>query len=222
MSQDLLFASYPVFGSLPERLERADRDVVAKEVAELVESFSGRVSMRGAYSTVGFRADADAMFWWVAANPDDLQSLYAELRRTELGRALEPRALFVGLVRPAEFATDHLPAFVRGVPPARYVCVYPFVRTPEWYLLEPAERGALLREHGDAGRLYPDVHANTTSAFGLGDFEWILAFEADGLDRIVDLIRRLRATEARRFTKLETPFYTGVRKDLRAVIADLP
>ena len=40
----------------------------------------------------------------------------------------------------------------------------------------------MLREHGEMGREFPDVLANTTSAFGLGDWEWILAFEADDLD----------------------------------------
>jgi chlorite dismutase len=89
-------------------------------------------------------------------------------------------------------------------------------------LLDPKERGDLLRVHGEAGREYPDVLANTTSAFGLGDYEWILAFEADSVDRLVDLIRRLRATEARRYTKLEIPFVTGIRKDLAAAVADLP
>jgi hydrogen peroxide-dependent heme synthase len=144
-----------------------------------------------------------------------------ELRRTELGRMLEPVDTFLGVVEPAEFAKDHQPAFVKGAEPKKYMTVYPFVRTPEWYLLEPKERGSLLREHGEAGREFPDVLANTTSAFGLGDFEWILCFEADGPERIVELIRRLRATEARRYTKVEIPFYTGIRKELSAVIEDI-
>jgi peroxiredoxin len=220
--EELVFTSYPVFRGVPERLEDVDRDVAAKEVADLLDDHSDRVRVRGCYSTVGLRADADLVFWWVSSSPDDLQRLHAALRRTQLGRALEQREVFVGLVRPAEFAKDHLPAFVQDKPPKRYLCVYPFVRTPEWYLLPPERRGALLREHGEAGRRFPEVLANTTSAFGLGDYEWILAFEADGLDRIVELIRTLRATEARRYTQLETPFFTGVRKDLAAAIADLP
>jgi hydrogen peroxide-dependent heme synthase len=80
----------------------------------------------------------------------------------------------------------------------------------------------MLRDHGLAGREFPDVLANTTSAFGIGDYEWILAFEADPLDRIVDLIRRLRATEARRYTKLEVPFFTGIRKPVDEIVAGLP
>jgi peroxiredoxin len=221
VSEQEIYTSYPVFRARPDALG-ADRDVAAKEVAALLEDHSERVQTRGIYSTVGLRADADLVLWWVARSPDDLQALHADFRRTQLGRALDQREVFVGTVRPAEFAKDHQPAFVQGKAPKRYLCVYPFVRKPKWYLLDPKKRGGLLREHGEAGREFPDVLANTTSAFGLGDFEWILAFEADDVGRIVDLIRRLRATEARRYTKLEVPFFTGARKDVAGAIADLP
>ena len=222
MSEEPIFTSYPVFRALPERLDDADKDVAVKELDELLGDWSGKVQTRGIYSAAGFRADADLIFWFVAPSPDDLQGVHSELRRTRLGRALEAREVFMGLVRPAEFARDHQPAFVQGKEPQKFLCVYPFVRTPEWYLLPAEERGALLRAHGLAGREFPDVWANTTSAFGIGDYEWILAFEAASLDRIVDLIRRLRATEARRYTKLETPFFTGIRKPTPEVLADLP
>ncbi|HVM36528.1 MAG TPA: hydrogen peroxide-dependent heme synthase [Actinomycetota bacterium] len=222
MGDDLVFASYPVFRALPERLAGLDRDVAVKEVAALFDDWAGRVEVRGAYSTAGFSATSDLMFWWVARTPDDVADLTSTFRKTALGRSLEQREAFLGLVRPAEFAPEHRPAFVEGKAPKKYLCVYPFVRTPEWYLLEPAERGALLKEHGAAAAAFKDVSANTTSAFGLGDFEWILAFEADSMDRIVDLIRTLRATEARRYTKVEVPFFTGIRKNLAAVVDDLP
>ena len=216
-----IFASYPVFRADPERLEAVDRELAVKEAAELLDGFSGRVSVRGAYSTAGFRADADLMFWWVANSADDVQDLLVAFRRTALGRALVQKEAFLGMVRPAEFAPDHQPAFVKRDPPKKYLCVYPFVRTPEWYLLAPKERGRLLREHGEMAHDYKDVLPNTTSAFGLGDYEWILAFEADSPDRLVDLIRHLRAAEARRYTQLEVPFITGVRKSLAEAVSDL-
>ena len=111
----------------------------------------------------------------------------------------------------AEFNRGHVPGFLAGDAPRGYVCVYPFVRSREWYLLADDERRELLREHGAAARDYGDVLANTTSAFGLGDYEWLLAFEADDLVRIVDLVRDLRATGARRHVLLEVPFFTGPR-----------
>ena len=220
MSEGLTFASYPVFRADRERLEEVDRDVAVKEVTALLESTA--VETRGIYSTASFSASADLMLWWVGRSADDVQELLVAFRHTQLGRCLIQTEAFLGLVRDAEFTRDHLPSFLTK-PPKKYLCVYPFVRTPEWYLLDPAERGRMLKEHGAPGRdEFPDVLPNTTSAFGLGDYEWILAFEADSPDRIVDLIRRLRSAEARRYTQVETPFVTGIRKDLTGAVADLP
>lgn len=222
MSDQLVFAGYPVFRADVDRMERVDRDVAAKEVQALIDERAETVHTRGVYSTVGFSATADLMMFLKAESADSIQDFVAALRRTQLGRALDMEEMFLGLVRPAEFAKDHLPAFVQGKEPKGYLNVYPYVRTADWYLLDPADRGRLLREHGEAGREFPDVWANTTSAFGLGDYEWILCFEADSPDRIVDLLRRLRATEARRYTKLEIPFFTGIRKSVAEIVADLP
>ena len=221
MTEELIFASYPIF-KVRESLDESERDVAAKEAQALLDEVSDRVQTRGVYTTTGFGANGDLMMWWVANSPDDVQDLLTRFQRTQLGRSLALTESFLGLVRPAEFARDHLPAFVKGEAPKKYACVYPFVRTPEWYLLDPKERGQLLRVHGEVGREYGDVLANTTSAFGLGDYEWILAFEADGVERIVELIRALRATEARRFTKVEIPFVTGIRRDLADAVTVLP
>ena len=219
------YALYPVFAGTRELRDRLadaeDRARAAREIEDLYKSWDGTVTVRGTYSTAGFRADADLMLWLVADTADDVQRAYVEFRRTEAGRLLDPVFTFMGVVKPAEFTADHQPAFVKGSPPERYACVYPFVRTPEWYLLPAEERGAYLREHGLLGREFPEILANTTSAFGLGDWEWILAFEAAELDRIVDCIRALRDTQARRFTKEEIPFVTGIRKDVAAVLEDL-
>ena len=216
------YASYPVFKFDRAAAHGLDRAVASKELAALLEKFESKVQTRGIYSTGAFSARGDVMFWWVAETVDDIEELLTEVKRTQLGAALEPVEAFLGVTQPAEFARDHQPAFIKGEPPKRYICVYPFVRTPEWYLLEPAERGGLLREHGEAGREFPDVLANTTSAFGLGDYEWILCFEADSPVRIVELIRRLRATEARRYTKVEIPFFSGIRRDVGELIDALP
>jgi chlorite dismutase len=222
MTDKSLYVSYPVFRANTDRLQEVDREVAAKEIEALFDEWSDRVQTRGIYSTTGFTPTADLMVWWIAEKADDIQDLLVAFRRTQLGRCLEPQESFLGITMPAEFTKDHQPAFVQGKEPKAFICVYPFVRSHEWYLLAPEERGSLLREHGDAGREFPDVLANTTSAFGLGDYEWILCFEADTPERIVHLIRRLRATEARRYTKVEIPFVSGLRKDVVTAIRDLP
>jgi peroxiredoxin len=220
---ELTYAYYPVFKGTPDLRDRShgDLDQMAHEAEILLKEWSGRVTVRGTYSAVGFRPDAELLMWWVGKSPDDLQDLLVALRRTALGRRLDLTWAFMGVVRPAEFSKEHLPAFARGEPPRTYLCVYPFVRTPEWYLLPAEARAEMLREHGELGREFPEVLANTTSGFGLGDWEWILAFEADDLSRIVDCIRRLRDARARSFTKEEVPFVTGIRKDLPEAVRDL-
>jgi hydrogen peroxide-dependent heme synthase len=183
---------------------------------------SGGVTLRGAYSLAGFRADADLLLWLVGPSADALQDALVAFRRTPLGRLLDAVWTNVGVHRDAEFNKGHIPAFLQGDEPRRYVCVYPFVRSYDWYLLPPEERSTMLHDHGMMARDYADVRANTVSAFALGDYEWLLAFEADELTRIVDLMRHLRGAEARRHTREELPFYTGIRKPLADVVADLP
>ncbi len=215
MTQEAVYAYYPVF----RRTGPVGGD--ATEVTALFEKFADRVKVRATYSSTGFRPDADLMFWWLANSADDAQELLVEFRRTDVGRSLELTHSFLGVTRPAEFNPDHLPGFLKGVAPKRYITVYPFVRTEEWYLMPGEERGKLLRDHGTMGREFPDVSPNTTSAFGLGDWEWILAFEADDLTHIVDCIRRLREAEARRYTKLDIPFVLGIRTELEDAIGNL-
>ena len=137
------------------------------------------------------------MIWWHAETADQLQEAYNLFRRTKLGRALEPVWSNMALHRPAEFNKSHIPAFLADETPRDYVSVYPFVRSYDWYLLPDEDRRRMLADHGKMARGYPDVRANTVASFSLGDYEWILAFEADELYRIVDLMRHLRGSEAR-------------------------
>jgi chlorite dismutase len=162
------------------------------------------------------------MIWWHAATADALQEAYSRFRRTTLGAHLEPVWSNMALHRPAEFNKSHIPAFLADEHARAYVCVYPFVRSYEWYLLPDAERRALLAEHGQMAREYPDVRANTVASFALGDYEWLLAFEADELYRIVDLMRHLRGSETRRHVREEVPFFTGRRRSVAELVESLP
>jgi chlorite dismutase len=199
------------------------REELAAEVDGLLDQLAEKgVVTRGLYDVAGFRADADLMVWWVAPTSDDLQDAYQRFRQTALGSHCEPVWSQLALHRPAEFNKSHIPAYLAGEDPKRYVCVYPFVRSFEWYLLPEEERRAMLAEHGRMARDYPDVRANTVASFALGDYEWMLAFEADELHRIVDLMRHLRGAKARLHTREETPFYTGARKPVSELVATLP
>jgi len=223
VSETVTYAYYPVFRRTRalDDLAGAARDEAVHEWEVLFKEHADRVSVRGFYSAEGFRPDADLLMWWVTESADDAQELLVRLRRTAIGRGLDLTWAFLGAVRPPEFNPDHRPAFMRGEDPKKYLCVYPFVRDAEWYLIPSEERAEMLREHGVMGREFPDILPNTTSAFGLGDWEWILAFEADDLHRLVDCIRRLRDAAARRHTKEEVPFVVGIRKEMAEALADL-
>lgn len=222
MSEQVDFTNlYAVYAGYKGRRE-PDANVAAL-AAEAEEALTdGDAILRGTYSTVGFRAETDLMFWLIGPTADSLQDALVRLGRTELGQGLDPWWTSIGVHREAEFNKGHIPSYLEGGDPLKYLCVYPFVRSYEWYLLEPNERSAMLREHGMMAAGFKDVRANTISAFSLNDYEWLLAFEADELERIVDLMRHLRAAEARRHTREELPFLTGIRKPLASAVADLP
>jgi chlorite dismutase len=110
-----------------------------------------------------------------------------------------------------------------GEEPEKWISVYPFVRSYDWYIMDPKDRSRILREHGMAAVDFPDVRANTVTAFAMGDYEWMLAFEAPELHRIVDLMHKMRYTEARLHVREEIPFLTGRRvDDVAELIAILP
>jgi chlorite dismutase len=199
-----------------------DRSGWADEVEALFAKLADAdVTVRGTYDLSGLRADADLMIWWHAETSDALQEAYSLFRRTRLGRALEPVWSNMALHRPAEFNKSHIPAFLADEHARDYVSVYPFVRSYDWYLLPDEDRRRMLADHGKMARGYPDVRANTVASFSLGDYEWILAFEADELHRIVDLMRHLRGSEARRHVREEVPFFTGRRRSVAELVAGL-
>jgi chlorite dismutase len=221
LNDSIRYTMWSVF-RLEHLIGDADRTAEAQEVEALFEKLAADdVIVRGTYDVAGLRADADVMVWWHAEDSQQLQLAYNRLRRTAFGRRLAPVWSQTALHRPAEFNKSHLPAFL-SEEPRGHVCVYPFVRSYEWYLLEDSERRRLLAEHGQMARDYPDVRANTVASFALGDYEWMLAFEADELHRIVDLMRHLRGSETRRHVREEVPFYTGRRLEPAALINLLP
>ncbi|WP_456697465.1 hydrogen peroxide-dependent heme synthase [Aeromicrobium sp. P5_D10] len=218
INETIRYTMWSVF-RLDRVLGDGARQPEAAEVQALFEQLAAEdVVVRGTYDVSGLRADADLMIWWHASTSDALQRAYNLFRRTALGARMAPVWSQMALHRPAEFNRAHIPAFMADEEVLDYVCVYPFVRSYEWYLLPDDERRDMLKEHGMQARPYPDVRANTVASFALGDYEWMLAFEAAELHRIVDLMRDLRASRARRHVREEVPFYTGKKHSLADLV----
>jgi peroxiredoxin len=208
LNDKIRYTMWSVFRVEPGRLPD-ERGPAAAEARDYLDSLADK-------------GVTDFMVWWHAEEIELLQQAYTGLRRTALGRASSPVWSQTALHRPAEFNKSHIPAFLAGEEARRFVCVYPFVRSYEWYLLPEEERRKMLAQHGMQARDFPDVRANTVASFALGDYEWMLAFEADELHRIVDLMRHLRASDARRHVREEIPFYTGTRVPPAELVANLP
>ena len=208
-----VWAVYARVGSPP------DRSGAATELEAWAAALADNdVILRGWYDVSGMRADADVMLWLHGPSAESLQAALRGFRRTAVGAATDLAFSMMGTHRPAEFSRDHVPSFMLGTRPLGWLCVYPFVRSYEWYLLPDDERQAMLAEHGTAGRAFTRVQANTVVAFALNDYEWILALEADDPHDLVDLMRDLRSTRARLHVREEIPFHTGRRIDADGVI----
>lgn len=208
---DLGYTLWAVFRRSPSTVVSADVDGLAARVAAVE---AAGVTVRGFYDVSSIRADADLMVWLHGAVPETLQWALRELRRSSLLVDLLPTWNALGVHRDAEFSANHLPAYMRDTEPKQWLTVYPFVRSYEWYILDEDERRRMLGDHGRLGREFPQVHANTVASFALGDYEWLLGLEADELVDLVDLMRHLRATDARLHVREEIPFYTGRRVQL--------
>ncbi len=217
INAQIRYTAFAVFSRVAELDSPPEK--AAAELAELATDLEkADVVIRGFYDVSALRSDADLMIWWHAAAAEDLQSAGRSFRRTAVGRTLSPAWSAMGLHRPAEFNRGHVPAFLAGAAAKRWATVYPFVRSYEWYLLPEEERRGMLVEHGMMGREYDQVLSNTVAAFALGDYEWLLALEADELHDTVDLMRHLRYSGARRHVREETPFFTGRRLDVAEVV----
>jgi len=207
VSGDTSYTCYAVF----TRRQPAPKRVAATAQALVEELKADDITVRGFYDVAGMPAAADLLVWLHGPSAAHLQEAIRRFQRDVFAGSTELTWSGFGVHRQAEFSREHAPAFLLGVEPKTWLTVYPFVRSYEWYLLPEEERRELLAEHGIMGRDYPQVAANTVAAFALGDYEWLLALEADELTDLVDLMRHLRSSGARRHVRLEVPFYTGHR-----------
>jgi chlorite dismutase len=212
VSSPSAFTLWAVFRRSAETPTDSDLTLPLERIAER------GVTIRGFYDVSGLRADADLMIWMHGPVAEDLQWALRELRRNKQFSPLIPTWNAMGVHRDAEFNRSHVPGFLRGEHARDWLVVYPFDRSYDWYVLEEDDRRRMLADHGRKGAAFESVVANTVAAFALGDYEWILPMESDSLTDLVDMMRALRATEARLHVRGETPFFTGRRIEPHEII----
>ena len=198
-------------------------DLAKEESAREVENVirNSGVMFRS-YSNLGLRDDADLLFWFAAETVDGIQGIVEKLYSTVFGKYIAPSRTYLSCTRPSVYVEDgRQPGFVLGDEAKRYVIVYPFTKTREWYLLPKNERQEVMDEHIKVSKKYPQVVLNTTYSFGIHDEDFMLAFEVDDVRDFQDLIMDLRETRVSRYVKKDTPMIVCVKKDVVSLIRSL-
>ena len=218
--QFVSFVFYKV-DPLWRRLPKEERERGKEEFCRAVESHAQEDRFKAlSYTTVGTRADCDMMLWLICYSLEELQELNSCLRATGLGHYLSTAYSFLAMTKRSTYLLGHEhPGQVdsRGrVRPGehKYLFVYPFVKTREWYRMSLPARQGVMNEHIEVGHKYPPVKLNTTYSFGLDDQEFVLAFETDQPADFLDLVMNLRETDSSRYTLRDTPIFTCLQKTL--------
>lgn len=192
-----------------------------QEFVALFDQPGEGVTVRGIYSTIGLRPDVDMIIWVHAPRLEQITELAVKLDQTAVGRALRRAQGYIGVAGMSQYDPDHGPAFLKSIPAKRYLSVYPFTKTPDWFLIDFPERRRLMLEHGEMGREFPELLTNTVNSFGIQDQEFIVALEDDDPHQIVKMVQKLRGAEVRKYTQLDVPIFLGDRKPAADVLADI-
>jgi chlorite dismutase len=213
-----LLALDPAWRRLDPNQRRADVD----DFCAAINRTEARLTQH-VYSTIGLRAEGDVLLWRMAAQLEDLDTTAADLLGSGVGRWMSTAMSMVGLTRPSQYVkrpTTQEQSLFEGER-SRYLVVYPFVKSVEWYLIPAEERQEVMRGHMRVGHKYPQVRQLLAYSFGLDDQEFIVAYETDDLVAFQDLVRELRETESRRSTVRDTPIITGINRSATDVLAML-
>jgi chlorite dismutase len=214
------FVKYTFFKVDPawRRLDAETRAAGKREFLAACEDFSDGHLLQ-AFSLVGTRGDADLLLIAEAENLDRIHELHVVIGQSGLAQWATTPYSFLGLRKPSEYSDER-----REVPRAfhgRYLFVYPFVKTRAWYALPADERYRIMQDHIRIGREYPQVDNHTTYSFGLDDQEFVVAFDTDDAGAFLDLVQRLRGTEASAYTLRDTPSFTCLSSSLERALAAL-
>jgi len=209
----VFFKLDPLWRRLPDE----ERERGKEEFLAAVEEHAGGMLLRS-YSLMGLRSDADFMLWRIGYDLDAFEAMTAALLKTGLGRYLTVAYSYFAISRMSVYVGEHTPGWEnrRYIIPgqADYLFVYPFVKSRSWYRLPLEERQRMMNEHMRIGRKHYPIKNNTAYSFGIEDYEFILAFEAESPEQFQDLMMELRESEASAYTELDVPIFTCRRRPL--------
>ena len=199
---------------------RQTRDERCRSAEEFCAALSARSEVTTfTYSMIGLKAGVDMMLWSLARSVEALEEKIAAALRTGMGTWMAPRQSFLGIIRPSQYVKRPTPqeqSLFSGER-SKYLVVYPFTKSADWYLLSQEERQTVMNEHMKIGHRYQQVRQLLAYSFGVDDMDFLVAYETDDLAAFGDLVRELRGTESRRSTVRDTPIMTGIHRPIEAI-----
>lgn len=206
------------------RLPAATRQSAGQEFLQFMERQQGL--MIYTYSLVGLKAECDLLIWRIGQSVEQFTAMSAARRQTVFGSYQTVTHSFLSMTRRSTYVDklnpEHEDERLYIVPAqSKYLFVYPFVKTREWYALPLSQRQEMMDEHIRIGAKYRSVRLHTTYSFGLDDQEFVVAFETDAPSDFLDLVMELRESKASRYTLRDTPIFTCVRQPLPELLASL-
>ena len=205
------------------RLDDETRRAGVAELTTVLEDYQNRMLVYP-YTTFGVRAETDFLIWRISYDLDDFEKMSAAIRRTHMGKYLTTPHSFLAMTKTSIYIDDHVHDDQEAsrnrivIGGGKYLFVYPFVKSREWYMLPIEERQVAMREHIKFGHLYPSVKLNTTYSFGLDDQDFVVAFESNRPEDFLDLVQGLRETSASKYTVRDTPTITCTRQDFKTIL----
>jgi chlorite dismutase len=200
------------------RLPAEERAAHKREFLAACEDFAERHLLRS-FSLVGTRGDCDLMLLTQSVNLEHIHEFHVVLAQSGLMKWCEVPYSYLAMTKESEYSDESRLEVRDGR--SRYLFVYPFVKTRAWYRLSPEERYAVMQEHIRIGREYPSIDLNTSYSFGLDDQEFVVAFETDKPSDFLDLVQRLRTTEASAYTARDTPTFTCIAASVERALGSL-
>ena len=167
---------------------------------------------------------SDLLIWSAleAGEPQSTVSFFEGFTRalSPVRTLVQPTNVLWGYTRPSQYtkvkSTQEIDPFSSSR--KRFLVIYPFVKTAQWYLMSRDVRQGMMNGHIRIGKQYEDINQLLLYSFGVQDQEFVVVYEMDDLRRFSDLVHELRGAEGRPYTERDTPLHAAIYRPAEETI----
>ncbi|HSW97667.1 MAG TPA: chlorite dismutase family protein [Candidatus Saccharimonadales bacterium] len=204
-------------------VDKSIHDLPKTKLAEYRKAFVAKIENTKdiivySYTLLGLKKENIFLLWIQSDSLEITQNFLNNLLHTEIGKYLHCSETLFGMTRPTQYSpgsTTHENTARKG---GKYLIIYPFTKTQEWYMLDFQKRKELMKGHITIGRKYPQITQLLLYSYGIDDNEFIVSYETDSLADFQQLIIELRTDPVRNYTKKDTPIFTCIYRTLEETV----